>query len=549
MCCRKLLYRILVTILLLLLVGCYNHNSALLERAESIVTSYPDSALNIMDLIDVETLKKSDRAKYALLYTIAQDKSYIDVNSDSLIKIAVDYYDGNVSDLYYQMLSFYYMARVCQNAQDYPKAIVYAERAKNIAENRNYNFYLGMVYRCMAEINNATYNTPQELEHSKKSYYYFSKTDSLKHKLYALSSLASAYANNRMHDSCIRLCDSILKIPCYNQLKYESLITKAYSCKLNNDYIDAKNSIILCRELYPNYLGAYDYAILAELYARESVADSASVYIELAKSKVVNCRDSIAIYRASYEICKYKEDYANAIYFMNKMNMIQDSIVGQMLDESILRAQRDFYVQESIDLDNKIEDNKRKYGILISIIVVLVIILVIILYYRFQGHKRLLAQATESILELRHIVRTRDSQLSNMQKAIKDKIDKHSDTMDRLCRVYYSVSSTKEKKALANEVLKIITDLKANETILEIKNQLNECSDGIVDRLQIEIVGLKDSEINLFMFLCLGFSSATISLLMDEKIQNIYVKKARLKRKIIESSARDKIEFLEIMLK
>lgn len=92
MCCRKLLYRILVTILLLLLVGCYNHNSALLERAESIVTSYPDSALNIMDLIDVETLKKSDRAKYALLYTIAQDKSYIDVNSDSLIKIAVDFY-------------------------------------------------------------------------------------------------------------------------------------------------------------------------------------------------------------------------------------------------------------------------------------------------------------------------------------------------------------------------------------------------------------------------------------------------------------------------
>ena len=71
--------------------------------------NHPDSAYSLLQTIDSEALRtRGGRARYALLYTQAQDKNYIDETNDSLISEAVDYY-RQTDDVRRKFLSYYYM--------------------------------------------------------------------------------------------------------------------------------------------------------------------------------------------------------------------------------------------------------------------------------------------------------------------------------------------------------------------------------------------------------------------------------------------------------
>ena len=58
------------------------------------MASRPDSALHMLQGISTKNLStKADRAYHALLLTQARDKNYIRQTDDSLIQVAVRYYD------------------------------------------------------------------------------------------------------------------------------------------------------------------------------------------------------------------------------------------------------------------------------------------------------------------------------------------------------------------------------------------------------------------------------------------------------------------------
>ena len=85
---------ILLNIALLLTTSCISDHRQveLLDRAEPLIETAPDTALALLDSIDSRRLYRGDKARYALLRSQALDKNYIDVTNDSLINIAVNYY-------------------------------------------------------------------------------------------------------------------------------------------------------------------------------------------------------------------------------------------------------------------------------------------------------------------------------------------------------------------------------------------------------------------------------------------------------------------------
>ena len=75
------------------LMSC-SHHSGLYEHAEKIMSQHPDSVLTLLSTIqDVNDLSEKDRAMYYLLLTEAQNKTYVKPTSDSLITIAVEFFD------------------------------------------------------------------------------------------------------------------------------------------------------------------------------------------------------------------------------------------------------------------------------------------------------------------------------------------------------------------------------------------------------------------------------------------------------------------------
>ena len=64
-----------------------------LARADGYMMSHPDSALLILDHMDTSRIaSKRNRARYALLHTMAIDRNYIDTTDLGILKNAVDYY-------------------------------------------------------------------------------------------------------------------------------------------------------------------------------------------------------------------------------------------------------------------------------------------------------------------------------------------------------------------------------------------------------------------------------------------------------------------------
>ena len=77
-----------------------------LSRIEAILDSDPAAAQASLDSIDATTLKGRHLARYAMLKTQADYKCYVDIPSDSLIRIATDWYGTRHKD-WHAAMSWY----------------------------------------------------------------------------------------------------------------------------------------------------------------------------------------------------------------------------------------------------------------------------------------------------------------------------------------------------------------------------------------------------------------------------------------------------------
>ena len=87
-----------IVLALAILLSCSDHNADTIDRWMDAAGENPDSVLNLLNKFSKNNLDEEQMAKYALCYTIAQDKSGLDVADDSLIRIAFNYYADKLDD-------------------------------------------------------------------------------------------------------------------------------------------------------------------------------------------------------------------------------------------------------------------------------------------------------------------------------------------------------------------------------------------------------------------------------------------------------------------
>lgn len=106
-----------------------------LTHAEDLMYESADSARMLLETIDRKSLTtKRDRARYALLYSQALDKGYVDVDRDTLIRHATNYY-GHRKNGISKARAFFYHGRVYENAGSIDSAIMmYSKAEQSLAE-------------------------------------------------------------------------------------------------------------------------------------------------------------------------------------------------------------------------------------------------------------------------------------------------------------------------------------------------------------------------------------------------------------------------------
>ena len=124
----------------------------MLMRAETVIDKYPDSSLVLLRKVNSGVLDRSDNARYCLLMTKALFKNSIPIVSDSLISIALDYYN-NSGDSLKKAETYFYFGQVNADMKNSKlamesllKAADYASYSKNYKLLYLIYYYLGDLY-------------------------------------------------------------------------------------------------------------------------------------------------------------------------------------------------------------------------------------------------------------------------------------------------------------------------------------------------------------------------------------------------------------------
>lgn len=160
--------------LAMLLVSCgsglRSRTVAALDDVETYINERPDSALMVLRALDSTAVcGRPLRARMALLHSMALDKCYIDLQTDSILAPAVSYYErrGTPDE---KLKTLYYLGRLQYNAGEYQEAIVTYTEALALTDRATDNKYIGFVNQAIADTYAATYQESESFPYLDRAY-------------------------------------------------------------------------------------------------------------------------------------------------------------------------------------------------------------------------------------------------------------------------------------------------------------------------------------------------------------------------------------------
>lgn len=304
------------------------HLERKLEEIEQILYERPDSALMIIYETDITTTDLEHlRARYALLKTIALDRNCIDICSDSVIADAVTYYSRRGSDKE-KAETYYYTARVFENADKPNLAMLWLVKAEKACESYQEQRLMALIYASKGRIYH------QALYYEKAAYNYhlasLSCLSSGNNDKYLTNMLrkADCLIMNKEYESATNVIDTVLKYK--NELSLKNL-NRLYQAKINLKEHTAPNETDSLRSEYLNAITdptLTDWVMIAGTYI--SSGDSSNALKALANQKKHRDENAAYFYRMGQAL-ELKKDYVNAIEAYKKYDMLSGNIGRKIL--------------------------------------------------------------------------------------------------------------------------------------------------------------------------------------------------------------------------
>ena len=192
------------------IVSCSDHEVIRqLNDVEAYINEHPDSALSVLDSLSTTGIQgREANAKFALLYSIALDKSYIDATDDSLINIAVDWYrkHGTAGE---RLKSYYYQGRVYQNSGDNEAAMGSFVRAEAYAGQSDDKTAAGLLYLAMSNISMDIFDIDKVLEYSSAAEKIFKETEDTARYSSSLLKICTYYSIQEDYEKASDILDTL----------------------------------------------------------------------------------------------------------------------------------------------------------------------------------------------------------------------------------------------------------------------------------------------------------------------------------------------------
>jgi hypothetical protein len=191
----------------------------------------------------------------------------------------------------------------------------------------------------------------------------------------------------------------------------------------------------------------------------------------------------------------------------------------------------------------------RTWALLFFVVAVLATLLLYLWARKVQTEKQLLLEREENdrVMSIAEDLQNRLSLLQGMRRGGRSDIG--LDMLDRLCEQYYVYEGTSSlQPKILKEVRSLVEGLRADDKVQKnLEQSLNDSHDQVMKRLRAACPKWKEEDYLLYMFTVAGFSSTTISTLLEKDKPYVYNRLYRLKERLKVLDAPDK-DFLLLQL-
>lgn len=436
----------------------------------------------------------------------------------------------------------------------YSEAMTVCSEAEQMARQLDDQFCLGKIYRIMAHISNAAYRYQDEIQYLKMASDAFHNAEKPYNRLYVDMEKGMAYYNVSDYASAEKVyrdvlyrayevSDTALQAQCLSAYAALSLEVSRPDPSLAIDMLSRVANDLK----YP--LSSADRGVLAYAYSLSGNDDEALKWAEKALSTAQSPSEKAQADFRLYQIRSRMGDDSHALRSLEAVMEYSNSVEMASLMKSVASSRKDFLDQQHMATQHRLRSTRLTAAfILLSLMSVVFAMLGYIRYKRLEAAK-ILAEEKAETEKYMNIAEDLQAKLKTASKRLPS--EKHMsiakfDVLERLCEQYYVYEGTPNlQDKVLKEVKSVIQGLRDDPKMLKgLELMLDRNCNEIVRRLREQLPKLKEDDIRLFVFAASGFSSTTISTILEKDKGIVYNRIWRLKGKISSSEASDKDDFL-----
>ena len=550
---KKLLYLGLLSVCVLL-GSCVEKNVFnAFDKVERYMDVYSDSALLLLEQIPhPEKLRGKQRADYVLLLTQARDKNYLDsMQSDSLIKLAVDYYKNGGDNVKAGKALFYYGKVMDLQGNDTLAMQAYLNALAKLEKTEEYKLQ-GLAYEYIGILNADRKLHKDALDNYQSSVYCFQKAADTLGVIYAYRDIARIYYVEQQYDSvynyinrALSLCEE--KKGCIDFERVTPSLLQVKGIAKRNEG-DLENAIILLKTAVETEQDRHSMhhcsMSLGNIYLNLNKLDEAGRCFALALNSE-NPRTLAGAYHYLYLLEKKQKKYAMALYFKEKSDSLLVIERDAKQTSQILTLQRK-YERGKLLLEKQQVEREKQIQLYFWIAVVLFIILLcIVLYFLLRKRYEGLFRKNMQIIEENECMIKRYVYELDV---LKQRAGEMAETNREKILLLESENKKISENVCVNGVY-LLEQLKKEKLI--VKNMTNQEKEQLLEYIDL-IYGnfisrlkkdfkLTSGNLMLLALLKVGFTSSELMFTFDCEMNSIFTKKRRL-RGILSLDTNDKLE-------
>lgn len=555
---RKHLYLIpVLSCLLGLLWACTpsaDKADVLLVHAGECMEAYPDSALYLLQQIPYpDKLHGRQQADYAFLLIQARDKNYLDsLQSDSLIKIAIDYYEDHNDKVKAGKASFYYGTMLSYQDKSMEAMNAYLNAQILLEGTQEYKLQ-GLLEENIGMLNYNQRMYDASILNFRKTVDYYKLAGDTLGVVYGYRNLARGYMMKASNDTARRYVDEGLKLLPDTTHRVRSSLFQILGimAEKEKDYEAAIGFFWKALSSDSNTFSQYHYYIsLGKAYLSMGNLDEAErCFKKVVKSSKRYTQAGAYNYLSGLE--KARKNYKDALFYKEQSDSLLEIVHNEDLRKQILILQKK-YDNEKLRMENeqiKLEKESQFYLILLITILMVIAIVIIRTKYRrrFQRNIDTIRKNQEEIEEYAFRIG------EYKQKSEEEQLAKKKKIADLNGKIILLTAENKELRE--NTCIKascVLEQLNKGELIvqrmtLEEKRNLFDFMDLIfanfISRLNSNYT-LTKTDLILATLLKVGFTTNQLMFVFDCERNSVYRMKLRLKEHLCIDKEKSLEEFI-----